>query len=893
MATIRTAIELTDGMTTPLHNMLNALNLTIAGFQDMQNTAAQSIDTSSLEAAREQINQATIALNEFEAAGKDVQVKAPPVVKPVVEPVVPDPLIEAPAPVEVPVSWQSDGMEIFTNSGIDRFESEIQSTNTMLNTLHSTQQQIANTAAQTDIFPDNMTADLNNVNSRIQKIQSIIEKIENNPINKVTSNDVNNDIEKLRSKLNQAVQQQNQLNQAMQKMDITSANAAYTQLSNTISETEVYLRDNVNEQGKFNQMVQTGQKQADSLMTTVKRIAAAYLSFQTVLKALDISDTMALSESRLSLIVDDGGSVQALEDKIFASAQRSRAAYQDTVNTVSKLGLLAGKSFSNNDEIIKFQELMNKNFVIGGASATEQANAMYQLTQSMAAGKLQGDEFRSITENAPLLAKAIENYMVNVEHAQGSMKDWAADGKLTAAVIKNALFSSADEIEQRFNSMPMTFGQVWTSIKNNALMQFQPILKKMNEIANSARFNQLVTDVTGALVVVSGIVLGIFDMVAAVAQFMSDNWSIISPIIYGVVTALMIYAGYLVVTNAIELISNGIKWLGVMASYAKAAATGAEVSATAAATAAQWGLNTALLACPLTWIIIAIIAIIVIIYLVIAAINKATGSTISATGVIFGSICVLAAAIWNIIVGVINAIIQFVWTYFVEPWIGIVEWILNVCNGGFNSFGDAVANLLGQIISWFLSLGKVVTKIIDAIFGTNWTDGLNGLQDSVLAWGKNDNAITISRDAPTLESMTGGAVGRWQYSDAWNTGYSAGEKVDETIANFDPASLFQNNIPNADDYANSSDPSQYLSNISDNTDSIAKDNVDISDEELKYLRDIAERDAINRYTTAEVKVDLGGVTNHVSSDVDLDGMVTYLSDKVAEQLEIVAEGVHE
>jgi transcriptional regulator len=386
MATIQTAIELTDRMTAPLHGILNALNLTISGFQDMQNTAAQDIDTSSIEAAREQINQATMALHELEASGINVPINTPDVI-------VPEPLIEQPAPVEVPISWQSSGevpiswqssgMDIFTNSGIERFESEIQSANNMLNTLHTTQQQISDTAAQTDLFPDNMVADLNSVNSRIQRIQSIIQQIERNPINQVASDEVNNGLERLRSRLNQAVEQQRELNQAMEEMDISNANAAYDQLQNTISETEMYLRDNVDEQGRFNQRIQEGQKHADSLLSTVKKMAAAYLSVQTARKAINLSDTLSQTGARLSMIVDDGGSVQELENKIFASAQRSRANYLQTADVVAKLGLRAGEAFSSNAETIQFAENLNKQFIIAGASQQEMASASLQLTQAL------------------------------------------------------------------------------------------------------------------------------------------------------------------------------------------------------------------------------------------------------------------------------------------------------------------------------------------------------------------------------------------------------------------------------------------------------------------------------------------------------------------------------
>lgn len=272
---------------------------------------------------------------------------------------------------------------------------------------------------------------------------------------------------------------------------------------------------------------------------------------------------------------------------------------------------------------------------------------------------------------------------------------------------------------------------------------------------------------------IQGIFGGIGLVAGIIGRAISDNWSIIEPIMWGVIAVLSVYAGYLALTNGIELISKGIKIASCVAAYAHAAATGIEVTATAAATAAQYGFNTALLACPITWIIIAIIALIAVFYMVVAWINKIQNTSISATGIICAAFAFAGTVIWNTVIGILNAIIQSAWSTFVEPFLGIIEWVLNATNGGFDSFGGAVANLIGQIISWFLSLGKVVTQIIDAIFGTDWTSGLSSLQDSVISWGKSNTAITIDRNAPELN-------GRIAYSDAINVGYQFGQGIDKS-----------------------------------------------------------------------------------------------------------------
>lgn len=667
----------------------------------------------------------------------------------------------------------------------------------------------------------------------------------------------------------------NTSNLSAARQEIGKANAL-------LDEMEQQYRELNQQQDSLNKSLSTGTSNAGGLLNKIKGMVGAYAGVQGLQALLGLSDDLASQRARLSLIVDDGGSVEALEQKIFDSAQSARTSYMDMMATVSKLGLNAGDAFSGNDELVKFTELLNKNFVIGGASSEEQASAMYQLTQAMSAGKLQGDEFRSIMDSAPLLAGYIEDYMRNVQGATGSMKDWAAEGLLTADVIKAAVFNSADEVEERFNKMPMTWAQVWTAMKDRAIKALDPLLQKINELANDPNVQNTVNGLINGFAVAANVAAGLFGVICSVYNFMSENWGTIAPVIMGVVTALLLFKAVTIAINAVEAASAAIK--GILAAH-QMLSTGA----TLAATAAQYGLNTALLACPITWILLIIIAIIAAVYAAVAAVNKATGSTKSATGYIFAVICAVAAAIWNTLLGLINGIIQLVWTVFVEPFLGIIEWVLNVCNGGFNSFGDAVKNLLGNIISWFLSLGKVVTQIIDAIFGTDWTSGLSSLQDEVLSWGKNENAITISREAPTLQSLTGGAVDRWSYTDAWNTGYNAGESLEDRVSGM---FNLEDTISDAQSSLDAASFGNTLGDIAGDTSDIA-DSVDKTTEELEYLRDIAEQEAINRFTTAEVKVDMTGMTNRIDSSMDIDGVINQFTAGFVDALSTAAEGVHD
>lgn len=629
--------------------------------------------------------------------------------------------------------------------------------------------------------------------------------------------------------LNQARAGLGEVNLAVREMEENYRRAAQQEQQVTRN-----IRQSTQAEQQLNASIRGGNDALDDMVGKAKNLAATIGASVGLKKLIELSDQMTSTTARLNFIVDDGGSVKALEAKIMASAQRSRAAYLDTASAIASMGANAGAAFSSNDELIAFMEQVNKQFVIGGASAQGQAAAMLQLTQAMAAGALRGEELNSILENAPGIARAIEQYM---GIAEGSIKSYAEKGAVSATVVKNALLSIADETNAKFNGMAMTWGQVWTQMGNIALKVTQPLLTAINWLANNL-------SVIGPILLGLGAAFLVFQVAA--------HWTQI---------AAVATAAYHAVVN---LLSIGF---GVLTGN------------TAAASAAVFTFNSALLASPITWIIMLIAVVIGLLYGVVAIINKVTGSSISATGLICGAIAVAGAFIGNTVIGLLNALIQYIWAIFVAPFLGIVEWILNVCNGGFNSFGDAVANLIGQIIGWFLNLGKVVTTIIDAIFGTNWTAGLESLQSSVTAWGKNENAITLDKNAPTIDY-------RFEYGDAWAAGNDFGKGIDAKIGGmFNTGGL--------------GDSSGFdLSGIADNTgltaDNTGKtaDALAVTEEQLEYLRDIAERDAINRFTTAEVKIDMTGMTNRIDGSADLDGVISQLTEGFTEALVTAAEGVH-
>lgn len=908
MATIRTAIELQDNFTGILYQVINSVNLGLSAMEDLHQTMNSPVDTASIEAARDSINQATLAVQQLDAAMQGLETPASetptaptnsaPVVLPV-QPDVPDPLVDQPAPVDlpvepeqpepvqVPVHWQSDNMEVFTSTGVERFEQEVQSANNMLNTLNQTQSRIAAQAAQTDLFPDNAIADMNNMQNRLQAIQQRIQTIESNPLN-MGSDTANAELEQLRGQLDQAVQEQEALNRAVENMDVEAANQAYLRLSQTVGNTERYIRDNVDEQGRFNREIEEGTNEANSLMQTIKGAVAAYATIQTLSTALNLSDQLTSTTARLNLMNDGLQTTQDLQNMIYLSAERARGSYQATADAVSKLGLMAGDAFGSSEEIIAFMEQVNKQFTIAGTEAAGIDAAMLQLTQAMGSGVLRGEEYNSILEQAPNIIQAIADYM---EVPKGQLKDMAAEGQITADIVKAAMFAAADETNTKFESMPKTFSQIWTSFQNTALMAFQPVLQRMNEIANSEAFQEFVNNAIEGLSMVAGIALEIFDLLVGVAGAVADNWSWLSPIIYGVAAALAVYYGWQLAVNAINAITKGIHIAMAIAQMIHAAATGALTAATAAEIAAQNGLNAALYACPIVWIIVLIIALIALFYAAVAAVNKFAGTSVSATGIICGAFMVAAAFIGNLFVTLINFVIDI----FVVLW----NFIAAFANFFANVFTDpvgAVARLFFDLVDTVLSLLQSLASAIDTIFGSNLAGAVQGWRDSLSGWV--DDTFGKGTEVMAQLNADDMHLGRFEYGSAWDAGYSFGEGIDESIANFDPSSLFDTNVPGADDYANLGNYGSGIGGIGSGVDDIAgntgkiADSMDITEEDLKYLRDIAEQEAVNRFTTAEITIEQ---TNHntVSGKMDLDGIVSGLTDAANEAVDRIAEGVHE
>ena len=430
------------------------------------------------------------------------------------------------------------------------------------------------------------------------------------------------------------------------------AETAARQASRAVEQFGVQAQNSPNKgrksQDAYTQSVRRSNDALSELIEKAKAWAVAYGLMQGGSMLVNAGDQYIGSKAQLDLMLKMNNSQKTaaeLQEQIYAAAQRSLGSYREMSKQVGKLGMLASEAFDGNtDEMIAFSELLNKQFSLVKATPWEKSAASYQLTQAMASGRLQGDEFRSIIENAPMLAQTIQDYMGLTGQA---FKDASKNGEITADVIKNALFSVAKETNEMFKNMPLTFGELWIQIVNKIDRGLERVYERLGKLWNNSDFQQFLDIVVNGFIIMSHAAIYAMNAFGAVGKWVIEYWELIAPIILGITAAYT----YFFATQAI----GWAKTIGLM--LWKIAVDWMETGAILAMYAAQNGLNVALAMCPLSWIVYGIIALIAVVYIVIAAINKFAGTSISATGIIAAAVAGAVAVIWNIIL----ALGEFIW----------------------------------------------------------------------------------------------------------------------------------------------------------------------------------------------------------------------------------------
>ncbi len=637
-------------------------------------------------------------------------------------------------------------------------------------------------------------------------------------------------------------------------IDVSALEAAQRELQQVeanFNQIEQEIRQAEHAQNRMNNEIREGSGAADGLLGKLSAIAATYLGFQSGQAVIGLSDEMTNTTARLDLMNDNLQTTVELQEMIFQSAKATYTPYQQTADMVGKLGMQASHVFDSNQELIAFTEQINKTFSIAGTSAEGVASTMLQLTQTMASGVLQGEELNAILDSAQPIVANIQKYMENVMDIDASnIKKLASEGVITAEIIKNAMFYMADETNAAFASMPVTFGQLWMNFQSDAFKAFQPVLQQLNDIANNEKFQNTLNGIVGSFHILSNVAMSALSVIMTVGGFFYDNWSTWGPLIFFI-----------------------------------AGAFGALTFALIATKIATWSLNTAILASPLFWIPALIIGIIAVVYYAIGAINHFAGTSISATGLIAGAFLALGAIIANAFIYLWNIVVEALTTIY-NVGATVSEGLVNVFSGDL----DAINRMFVQLGDNVLGILESIARGMDFVFGTHLASGVASWRSGLDSWSQEhlgENKIKIDRlNAADFQLKTIDTIA------AYNTGYNWGSGAEEfSLADF--RHLDEESMKNTFDYSSILDNVALASkDTAGNTKKMA-DSIDMSAEDLKYMRDLAEQEAVNQFTTAEISIDMSGMSNSINSELDLDGVVSYLEEKVYETMTVAAEGVHE
>lgn len=568
----------------------------------------------------------------------------------------------------------------------------------------------------------------------------------------------------------------------------------------------------------FNRKQQQAQKEAKGVANawgSVKKYIGSALAAISVQKIIDLADTMTTTRARIDLMNDGLQTTDELQSMIMASANRSRAAYQTTADAVSKMGIMAKDAFGSNAELIQFTELINKQFTIAGTSAASVDAAMLQLTQAMSSGVLRGEELNSIFEQAPTIIQTIADYLgVPI----GQIRAMAAEGQITSTIVKNAMLSSADEINAKFNAMPMTFAQVWTLAKNIALEAFGPVIQA----------------------------------IGAGAQWIYENWSTIAPIFWGLAGAAIAYAVALGIQTAATWIANG----------------------------AAKAFFVTLLSNPLFWIALAVGVVIAALYKMIQAVGGVKNA-------------------WEIC----KAALVVAWTALKVAFFAVYNWIANLIDKlklCWQKAGTAIANFMGDMkVSVLTVLQNMINGAIgiinDFISLLNKIPGVNiSLIEQVTfattAAAENEAAKQARADALNqyeADIKAAQAERDATYSAAKQELADATAQLSETYANARAEAAQANSDAGVSDW----NTDQYDVGNVDSVGSVGsiESDVNIADEDLKFLRDVAEMRYVQNFVTLTPTV---AVDAQISEKVDVDEVVTKIEKKLEDEFTAAAEGVY-
>ncbi|EGT5474344.1 TPA: tape measure protein [Clostridioides difficile] len=749
---------------------------------------------------------------------------------------------------------------------------------------------------------------------------------------------------------------QGRLNNPLNTGGIQTSQQSLNNIESILTRIEQSIGKADEQQRKFNDDINKGASNTDRLLGSVKKVVGTYMGLKTIGGLANLSDQMTSTNARLNMINDGQLSDGGLNKMIFQSAERSRASYLDTAQIVSRIGMNAGSAFSSTREIVSFAEQLNKKFVIAGASTQEMNSALLQLTQGLGSGVLRGEELNAVFESAPNIIRSIADYLdVDI----GKIRGMASEGMLTADIVKNSLLAASAETNAQFEKMPLTIGQIFASIKNNAVMIFGAIQKKIEDTVSSGGFRTFIVNVTDSLYVLGAVGCSVFNgfidllssptfqgfanmmivgislitqgfgwlltVLGSVINFISQGWSIIQPIL---ITSIVLWGLYKTAVIAGALVTAiQVVWIALQTFWTNllngSLLTNIMMNIAAKISTDALSGSMLLLITTIVMVVAAVALVIAAIFVAVAIFNHFAGTSISATGVVVGAFYFLGTCIYDVFAGAWNIVMAFM-EFFVNSFniciYGVQMLFYNLANFVINSMGDVggsfdrCATTLANVFINGVNLAiKAVNGLIELInkipgvnidtFGHGYTKNIDSVVGGLKNYQKTLKEPIKPQDwkAPYAEIKNP--------FDSYKKGYEVGQNLENKLKDaFDINKIAEkakkdlrlddlwdkkyglgDGIGSAGLNSPLNDAAKGAKDTAGNTAKMAK-TMDKSQEDLKYLRDIAEQETINRFTGVNIKIDMNN-TNNINSEADVDGIVNVLTEKLNDAMVVSAEGI--
>lgn len=633
---------------------------------------------------------------------------------------------------------------------------------------------------------------------------------------------------------------------AQTRQSIDGVTQSINQMSDALQYISVQGMDEINRtiqqigvnQRRHTEETKQTSRAAGSLLRTFRQIAVATGAVSLVKSFLGVADQQTQITARLNLMNDGLQSTAELQDMIYVSAQRTRSAYDTTAQVVAGLGQRAGKAFSSSAEIVQFAENLNKQFKIAGASQQEISSASLQLTQALGSGVLRGEELNAVFESAPNIIQTIADYL---GEDIGKIRDLAADGQITAEIVKNAMLKATDEIDAEFQQMPMTLAEAFTMGKNAIQKSLQDSFSGWSKFLKSDEGQQAIMRTINLFTVLVQIGVGALSAIGQGALWVSNNLDFILPILVAIGVA---YA----ITKAEAIKAAGASVIGAVASASEWSRTALAMTVGAVKSGIAWAATAAVnvvgalksgaawramsaanvlgaLKAAAAWSV-AQLPLLLIIALIAAAVGYviSLGITFEDVGRVAGSTLGFIYAIgYNVFSSLWNVIASF------------AEFFANVWNDPLG----ATVRLFFDVFDSILGIVETVAGAIDALLRTDMAGAVSGFRDKMSGWVDDtfgENALQIKRMSELDVVATSQQFG--------DIGANLGSKLDNMDLSLESLT---DSLGGLNGFDASSIPT------ADNLGDIGKvgkvgkieDDVKLSDEDIKIYRDLAERRYMN------------------------------------------------